>query len=282
MSLFPVSDHSLGVFILLKNFGASLLEQIAGLIHDVSHGVFSHCLDYALSEGSEKEQNHQDNVFEKFVRNSEIPDIIKKHGLDIDYILNDKNFPLKEKLLPDLCADRIDYSLRTEVFFKKSNQDKIDYFLNNFTIQDNLWVFKNLESAKSFTELFLELNSAFFAGLESAVMFRTTGDVIKYALEKQYLTKNDLYTTEKEVLKKIENNLQDPRLKLLFDRMNNKTKFENNPVDYNAHVFCKSRAVDPLVKINSEIKKLSEIDKNWAEIVKEESKPKEYYLKFYD
>jgi len=47
-------EHSVGVYLLLKMFGAPIHEQIAGLIHDVSHSAFSHCVDYALDEGSEE------------------------------------------------------------------------------------------------------------------------------------------------------------------------------------------------------------------------------------
>ncbi|MDR3559265.1 MAG: hypothetical protein P4L58_02590, partial [Candidatus Pacebacteria bacterium] len=63
-------EHSLGDCLLLNKFGATIEEQIAGLIHDVSHSAFSHAVDYALFEGSEKEHNHQDNYFEEFVLNS--------------------------------------------------------------------------------------------------------------------------------------------------------------------------------------------------------------------
>ena len=72
---------------MLKKYGAPLEEQIAGLIHDVSHSAFSHCIDYALEGGSEKEQNHQDKLFDEFVRKTEIPGIIKKYGFDLEYIL---------------------------------------------------------------------------------------------------------------------------------------------------------------------------------------------------
>jgi hypothetical protein len=101
-------EHSVGVYLLLKNYGAPLDEQIAGLIHDVSHSAFSHCIDYVLAEGDIEKQGHQDNVFDDFVRKSEIPSILEKYGFDISRVLDDANFPLKEKDLPDLCADRID------------------------------------------------------------------------------------------------------------------------------------------------------------------------------
>lgn len=274
-------EHSMGVFSLLKKYKAPLDEQIAGLIHDVSHAVFSHCIDYALDSGSEKEHNHQDNVFESFVRNTEIPSILEKYKLDTNYILNEHNFPLKERLLPDLCADRIDYSLRTAIIFNEIKKTDVDRFLKNLIVENNYWIFKNFENAKKYAKLFLKLNSLYYAGLPSAVMFRTVGDYLRYALQKDYVTKADLYTTDKQVLGKIKKYLgKDRKLKLLFDRMNNKIKFRVDPNNYNAHVFCKSRIVDPLCKYNGEIKRVSEIDKDWATIVKRESIPKEYFIRF--
>src|SRR5438067_11128286 len=47
-------EHSLGVFVLLRRFGATKLEQVAGLLHDVSHTAFSHVADYLFKTGDEK------------------------------------------------------------------------------------------------------------------------------------------------------------------------------------------------------------------------------------
>ena len=44
-------EHSIGCYVLLKMYGASLEEQLAGLIHDVSHSAFSHTADYIFSGG---------------------------------------------------------------------------------------------------------------------------------------------------------------------------------------------------------------------------------------
>lgn len=216
-------EHSLGVFILLKKFGAPLLEQIAGLLHDVSHTVFSHVADFVFSNGSGEKQSFQDDCFEEFIEKSEIPEILKKHKINYKDIFDDSKFPLKEKELPDLCADRIDYFLRELKVTSKANQEKINEFLDNLVIIDNLWVFKKKELAKKYANLFLEINNWFWSGLETAVMFKTTGDLLKYAIDKKILTKDDLFTTDKEVWAKIRPVAdKDSDLKLLIDRANNK------------------------------------------------------------
>jgi len=254
---------------------------VAGLIHDVSHSAFSHCVDYILDEGSEKEHNHQDNIFRDFVNKTEIPSIFDKYNIDTNYILNEHNFPLLERSLPDLCADRLDYSLRQALTEKEKSQNEINSFLENLVVENDYWVFKNFEIAYEYTRLFFKLNTDYFASFNAAKMFRTVGDLMKYALEKEYINKDDLYTTDQQVLNKIKKNInKDPELKLLFDRMDGKIKITNNPDNCDAQVFCKSRIVDPLCKYNGKIRKVSEIDTNWKKIVEKELKPKAYFIKF--
>jgi HD superfamily phosphohydrolase len=271
--------HSVGVYLLLRSYNASLEEQIAGLIHDVSHSAFSHCIDYVLDTGSQQAHTHQDNVFDEFVRKSEIPEILRSYDLNLDYILDDGNFPLKEKDLPDLCADRIDYSLRTAVIFEEIPDG--NYFLNNLTAENGAWIFKDFEIAKKYAELFLKLNIDYYSGLPSAQMFRTVGDYLRHALSSGYITEADLYTTDKIVLDKIAPHIaSDPRLELLFERMNKRIGFRNDPEDFDGTVFCKSRVVDPLCRHLGKVARVSEIDPNWGGVLKKESRPKEYFLKF--
>jgi HD superfamily phosphohydrolase len=71
-------DHSIGVYHVLNIYWAPIEEQIAWLIHDVSHSAFSHCADYVLSGWSEHLHDFQDNIFNQFVRDSEIPGILSK------------------------------------------------------------------------------------------------------------------------------------------------------------------------------------------------------------
>lgn len=272
-------EHSVGVCLLLKRYGASLAEQIAGLIHDVSHSAFSHCIDYVLNEGTQKTQSHQDNIHEEFVKRSEIPTILKKHGFAAEYILDDRHFPLKERDLPDLCADRIDYSLRGAIAF--GEMQSTAHFLDHLIAKEGRWIFDNFESAKKYAELFRTLNTIYYSGMPSAVMHLSVADYLRHALDKEYIAKSDLYTTDNAVLTKIEPYLRnDGRLALLFERMNNRIPFENNPNDHHGVVFCKSRAVDPLCMHGGEVRRVSEIDTTWAQVVKAESVPKQYFVKF--
>jgi hypothetical protein len=83
------------------------------------------------------------------------------------------------------------------------------------------------------------------------------------------------------VLLKISTHLEeDKKLKYLFDRMNNKIEFKNDPNDFEEHVFCKSRVIDPLCHHNGKIMRVSEINLDWKKVVEQEMKPKEYFLKF--
>ncbi len=276
-------EHSIGDYLLLRKFGASIEEQINGLIHDVSHSAFSHCIDYILDSGSQTEHDLQDNIFNDFIMSTDIPSIIKSHGLDLDYILNDKNFPLQEKELPDLCADRIDYSLRTAIIFEEATQEEVNTIIGNLFVKDGNWIFLNYDIAKKYAGIFFQMNKKYYSGLLSGVMFLTVGDYFRYALKKRYIKKEDLYLTDQELLDLVlPFHQQDNHLQKLFNRMDGKTEFINNKEGYYSKVSCKSRIVDPLFHQGDSIKRVSEVDAQWKEIVIKESQPKEYYIGFKD
>jgi len=273
-------NHSMGVFCLLRKYKAPIEEQIAGLIHDASHSAFSHCVDYALKEKGAEKQTHQDDVFDSFIKKTEIPGILKKYEIKLNYILDDKNFPLKEKNLPDICADRIDYVLRDAYHFEVISKNKINYFLKNLETRNGKWFFKNYQSAKRFAKLYFEMNRKYYSGLPTALMFRTVGDYLKYALDKKYISKKDLYGTDKEVLQKIKRNLKkDEKLNIFWKRMNKKIEYKFSKSS-DMRILCKSRAIDPCFLKNGKLIKISSADSNWKKVLKEETKPKKYFIKF--
>jgi hypothetical protein len=269
--------HSMGVFLLLSTYGASVHEALSGLIHDVSHTAFSHCIDYVLAEGSPEDQSYQDNIFLDYVLNSEIAGILKKHGFNTSFILDDANFPLKEKNLPDLCADRIDYSLRTALIFSEINDHEKNYILDHLQVIENAWVFQDVNATKFYAELFLRLNRKHYAGFDSAFMFKSLSAFLKYALEKKYISEKDFLMDDLFVMSKIQRFFaSDPLLQALFQRLKlNSTTLNSG---HGEQVVCKSRIVDPLFLHRGQIIRLSAYDKSWAEMVKQEMRPKQYFV----
>lgn len=276
-------DHSLGVYFLLKRFGAPLKEQIAGLIHDVSHSAFSHSIDYVLEVGSQKKQDHQDNVHEAFVRKSEIPAILEQYGIDMEYLMNDAHFPLKERELPDLCADRIDYLLQESILAGELKREQARQFLAQLRAEDGTWFFTDCVAAKSFTDLFSTMNTDYWASYMSAVMFRTLGDYLLHALQNRYINEVDLYTDDATVLARVKPYLEhDERLQQLKERLENTIPTSNDPDNYHAHVFLKSRAIDPWCLHEGARKRVSDIDPDWQKRLQDELRPKEYFIRFED
>ncbi len=275
-------SHSLGVCMLLRQYDAPLEEQIAGLLHDVSHSAFSHCVDYALEHGSGATQEHQDEYFLDYVQQTEIPDTLTKYGYDPAYIFDQKNFPLLEQPLPDVCADRLDYVLRNaEAFLRSWDTNHIQELLGNLSVQDNHWVFRTVSAAREFAELFKYLNDNYFASFLGAVMLQTVGDYLGYALQKKYIRFSDLYTTDQEVLAKLQpRHATDQTLNKLYRRMNDRTHVVNNPGDYDRVAVCKSRIVDPRCIVDGKTARLSDVQPEWKSVVQEELQPKTYYLKF--
>jgi hypothetical protein len=277
-------EHSVGVYFILNKFNAPLPEQAAGLIHDVSHSAFSHCLDYLENKKENgKNQSHQDSIHDNFVEKSELPTIFARHGLDIEYILNDANFPLKERPLPNLCADRIDYSLRGGVHFGAMSEKEAIDFLNHLIAKDNYWLFVNQDWAKKYAELFSKINNTFYSGIESAHMLQSVADFLAHALTNDYINHSDLYTTDTEVLNKIKPHLDhDLQLQKLFARMENRVPYRHDPANFDVEVLCKARPIDPLFINNEKTHRLSEVDEDWQKTKLQDSQTKQYFIKFAD
>jgi HD superfamily phosphohydrolase len=103
-------EHCVGVYRLLCLLGAPREEQVAGLLHDVPHGAFSHVIDYVF--GRVRDQEYHNEQHKRIIMNSEIPEILEREGLSAKRIVDERNFPLLERDIPDFCADRLDYFMR--------------------------------------------------------------------------------------------------------------------------------------------------------------------------
>jgi hypothetical protein len=246
-------EHSVGVMILLKLLGASEEEQIAGLLHDVSHTAFSHVIDWVFSDG--KTENYQDEHHENFIYKSEIPGILSRYGYKTDRIVNYHNFGLLEREIPDICADRVDYALRE---FPSST---IKVCAPALTTANNKIVFKNKATARIFAIHFLEQQMVSWGGVEAIVRYGIFSNLLKLAIEKKIIIDSDFWQDDKFVVDKLinsNNKIINATLLIL------KKKPLKYPAKGTETVHKKFRYVDPLFLSGKKLIRLSRADKKFV------------------
>lgn len=241
--------HSVQVMLLLKSLRASEEEQIAGLLHDISHTAFSHVIDWVVGDG--KTENFQDDQHEAFLEKSEIFEILKKYKFDPKRISNHHNFTLLEQDIPDLCADRVGYSLRE--FPKKISNSCFKDLLNH----NGKIVFRNRESAYFFAMNFLKRQMEHWGGFEAASRYRLFANVLKLALDKKIILFKDFWKDDEFVLKKLEKTKDKEIIKILT--ILRKKSLKNFPKSREV-VYKKFRHVDPEFLENGKLLRLSKVD----------------------
>lgn len=273
-------EHSVGCYILLKMFGASIEEQISGLIHDVSHSAFSHTADYIFAQGRGGDQNYQDDIFLDFIHRTTIPSIIEKYGFDLKYILDSTNFPLQETSLPDLCADRIDYALRGLIHYRAYDRARVQYFVQHLRAQNAQWIFDAYPVARAFAQEFKELNDIYYSNKETAAMFYRTSQWLLHAMHKGYIDASALYASDQSVIDRINAYLlHDHDLQRLWQRMNDPQIEIGKKGDPDVvEVIVKSRVVDPLFQEGSHVYRVSDRDTSWQAVIDADMHPKIHYL----
>lgn len=192
-------EHSIGVMLLIRKLGGSELEQIAGLLHDVSHTAFSHVGDYVFKNEAE---NYHEEMFEEVLMNSEIPALLDKHGYHIDQIL-DGNFPLLEQPLPELCADRLDYTLRDSLHAGLINRASAKLFLAHITMQEERIVVTDEAQVNWINTLYERLNKEVFQLPLHLYANQQMAVLIRDFLRNGFLQEADLFKDDTFLLNKI-------------------------------------------------------------------------------
>lgn len=185
-------EHSVGVMLLSRRFGASLGEQIAALLHDVSHTAFSHVADYAFKNG-DGATSYQDDVHEWFITKTGIDTLLSHYGYNgICSNEHKHEFTILEQDLPDLCTDRIEYNCNGGYIEGLLNQDQIGAIVRDLRFENGRWFFTHEDSALLIASTSLTLTEHTFGTIKNFFTYRKAAQALKRALEIGLFTMDDI------------------------------------------------------------------------------------------
>jgi uncharacterized protein len=257
--------HSLGVYFLLRDNGASREEQIAGLVHDVSHTAFSHTYD-ALFEGDLQRQDGQDRVHEAYLKRSAIGKMIMASGLDLDRVANPELFARLERDIPDLCADRIDYGLR-EINSLAGNEGLAKGIATHLAANDTGFYFTQGQAAITFAREFLRSQQE-FCGPQRTFETVALAGLFRLCLEKGVIKKTDFKEDDTYILDKIKR-AEDEDVKQAYNYLLRSPTFGQSTNSADPLYHMKHRFVDPLIQQGEIFVRASEVDSTLADLIEE-------------
>lgn len=249
-------EHSIGVMLLIKKLGGSLEEQIAGLLHDVSHTAFSHVIDFVFDH---KEEDYHEQIMNQFLTKSEIPVILHDHGYDYEEILLEgAKWTLLDQPAPELCADRVDYTLRDMYHYGHISHEEVKTFLNELQVVDGKMYPASIKAAEWFTETYYNEVIGFFMDPLNIYGYHQLAQAIKVALENHIITSDDLLHTDEQLLSMLRAS-GNQTLRNILNTIHDNVRVIEDDEQYDLHRRNKLRLIDASVWDETKLVKSSSL-----------------------
>ena len=269
-------DHSLGVMLLVRRLHAqaersaakskpargSLEEQIAALLHDVSHTAFSHVIDYVV-EGHDSQSYHEEWK-EAHLIASDVPQVLAKHGYNWRDFLREEDYALLEQPAPRLCADRLDYFLRDSRDLGLSTEGEVQRALDRLVVHDGRVGVSDIDTARWLAYTFIAADKASWANFREVGLYEVTARVIKTALQIGAMTEDDFWGTDEQLWRRLQA-IDHVDVQQQLALISPATRFEWDEVNPIFRVSTKLRTIDPDVLIGDRFKPLSALDADFAQ-----------------
>lgn len=284
-------DHSIGVALIIWNFTKDKKQTLSGLFHDIATPVFKHCIDFM--NGDYEIQESTEELTTYMIRNSkEIMRLLKRDNIKVNEVDNYHMYPIADNNTPRLSADRLEYTFANGLYYKEVwNVGKIKEIYSNIEIQKNEeniqeLGFKNKEIAKKFIDGASELWPLWISNKDNLTK-QFLADTIKKMIEKNFLTKQALYTlSEQEVINRIEK-CEDEKIAKCFKIFRNTKEIKESDKlildKYCVSINSKKRYIVPLVEADNSYKRINDISNSSKKIIDDylQYKTKKYaYLDF--
>jgi hypothetical protein len=277
-------QHSIGVLYLLRIFGASLEEQVMGLLHDVSHTVFSHVADYLFNTIQDK-YSYQDSIFCWYIEQTDLAPILAKYDLSwlcTPQILD--SFSMLKNNIPNLCADRLEYNLYGGYLEGLLTKDDIMNIINSLSYTDNAWVFNDITTARLFAHVALKLCTDIWCADWNCFIYSETAKLLQRACQLDYITIDELiFSDDATVWNKLCNIYDDTIQRQISRILRYKTEFVRGNTEIHDYIIQgKFRWIDPLIRTKAGTIRLSTLDTHFEEYIKTVQKEfrEPYYITY--
>lgn len=255
-------EHSVGVMLLVRRLGGSLEEQIAALLHDVSHTAFSHVIDYVYHDHNQ--QTYHEEIKQRFMRQTDLPEILEAHGYDWRSFVDETQFSLLEQPAPRLCADRVDYFLRDSLKLNLANAVDVDASLAHLAVHDGRIVMGEVAAAQWLAYTYIAADKASWANFREVGLYELTAQAIRRALQIGVVQETDFWATDEELWQQL-HDTNDTEVQETLQLVHPETEFvwdEDRPTFV---VSTKLRSIDPDVVLDdNEVAPLSVVDRAFA------------------
>ena len=252
-------DHSLGVFHLLRANGCSLREQIAGLLHDVSHTVFSHVGDYVF-QTTHKELNYQDSIHEEFLSSTDLGPILKKYGLSPKELLPFEHlFPALKQPRPNLCADRLEYNIQGAYHQNFITKEEAIEIFKDCRFVDGNWIATKADLMEKLVRFGLFMTEDCFGGAANHLSSTWLSEAILKGIETKLITYEELHhSTDDSIWKKLTSSC-DPFIRSRINLIYKTKQLYTLVKPHEADIYVKTKfwGFDPLIQHQGKLVRLT-------------------------
>jgi HD superfamily phosphohydrolase len=254
-------SHSLGVFHLLRNSNRPLKEQIAGLLHDASHTVFSHVGDWVFNKLTE-DDDYQNSIHEKYLEESGLADILRKYGIEASEVLPLQHLaPALEADRPNASADRLDYSLQGAYHQNFLTKEEASLAFQSLKYENGLWVSSNLELMEKMVRFILFMTEDCFGSINNHLSSRWLADAILRAFEIELIDLIEFHTSIDDLVWEKLITSSDPFIKEKMYKASNPEAFYEIADYFNSDAIIKTKffGFDPYIQNGESLKRITHL-----------------------
>lgn len=252
-------DHSLGVAMILWHFTKDKKQTLSGLFHDIATPAFSHTIDFL--HGDHIKQEYTEAKTRSIIENSpDIQKFLKTQNICVDEICDPAAYPLADNSLPHICADRLDVTFGNLLHYQIADINLLKTYYHDLTVLKNEKNepeigFIHTTYAITFARLSMQPYNIYISN-ETRWSMQAIALVLRRGLDTGVLTQQDLWTTEPEVIEKLQKNPDCARR--LKEIASTKTlKVTKKPINAKSmQIPSKKRYIDPLTSSGSRVSEL--------------------------